>query len=94
MIIGDRDYWGAGYGREAVKLLVDHIFAATRIVRVYLHTLDWNVRAQKAFQAVGFRDCGRVRRGQNRFHLMEIRREWLWNRHYQQQGIPRRGRRR
>ena len=29
IIIGDREYWGAGYGREAVALLLDHIFTHT-----------------------------------------------------------------
>ena len=89
VVIGDRDYWGGGYGREAVSLLVDFIFIHTRLRRIYLHTLDWNVRAQKSFQAAGFRDCGRVRRNHRRFHLMEVRREWLWEREYQLRGIPR-----
>ncbi len=89
VLIGDRDYWGGGYGREAVALLVDFVFTMTALTRIYLHTLDWNVRAQRAFAAVGFRDCGRVRRGRDRFHRMELRREWLWRREYQRRGIPR-----
>ena len=89
VLIGEREFWGGGYGREAVALLLDFIFTTTSIVRVYLHTLDWNVRAQKAFAAVGFRDCGRLRRGDNRFHVMEVRREWLWQRDYQRRGMPR-----
>ena len=89
VVIGDRDYWGGGYGREAVSLLVDFIFTTTALTRIYLHTLDWNVRAQKSFGAAGFRDCGRARRGHQRFHIMEVRREWLWQREYQRRGIPR-----
>ena len=89
VIIGDREYWGAGYGREAVALLLDHIFTHTSLTRVYLHTLDWNVRAQRAFHAVGFRDCGRVRRGRYRFHQMQVLREWRWQQDYQRRAIPR-----
>lgn len=89
VLIGNRDYWGGGYGREAVSLLVDLIFTTTALTRVYLHTLDWNVRAQKSFRAAGFRDSDRVRRGHQRFHRMEVRREWLWEREYQRRGIPR-----
>lgn len=89
VLIGDRDYWGGGYGREAVSLLIDFVFTTTAFRRVYLHTLDWNVRAQKAFRAAGFKDCGRARRGRQRFHIMEVRREWLWERQYQLRGIPR-----
>ena len=49
--IGNRAYWGHGYGTESVTLLLNYIFTETTITRVYLHTLDWNVRAQRAFCA-------------------------------------------
>ncbi len=83
IIIGEREFWGSGAGREAVTLLVDHAFTTMPLTRIYLHTLDWNERAQRAFASAGFRMCGIVRRGPNRFHLMEVRREWLWDRDYQ-----------
>lgn len=86
--IGNPAYWGRGYGSEAVGLLVDHVFTETAFTRVYLHTLDWNVRAKRAFESVGFRRCGSRRRAEHRFHIMEIRREWRWDRDY-----PRRARR-
>ena len=70
--IGDANYWGHGFGTEAVRLLVEHVFNATTLRRIYLHTLDWNVRAQRAFHNAGFRDAGRSRRGRHRFHRMEI----------------------
>ncbi len=87
--IGNSNYWGRGCGSEAITLLVDHIFTKTSITRLYLHTLDWNVRAQRAFGRAGFKDCGRARRGEHRFHVMEIRREWLWQREYNRRAIPR-----
>lgn len=83
IIIGEREFWGSGAGREAVTLLVDHVFTVTSLTRIYLHTLDWNVRAQRAFASAGFRQCGIARKGPNRFHRMEVRREWLWDRDYQ-----------
>ena len=70
--IGDSDYWGHGCGTEAVRMLVDYVFSTTTLRRIYLHTLDWNVRAQRAFLNAGFRDAGRSRRGRHRFHRMEI----------------------
>ena len=76
-------------GARRSAWLVDLIFTATALTRVYLHTLDWNVRAQKSFKAAGFRDSGRVRRGHQRFHRMEVRREWLWERQYQWRAVPR-----
>jgi RimJ/RimL family protein N-acetyltransferase len=72
--IGDPDYWGHGLGTEAVRLLVDYVFSTTSLNRIYLHTLDWNLRAQRAFHNAGFRDTGRSRRGSHRFHRMEITR--------------------
>ena len=86
--IGEPADRGHGYGAEAVSLLIDHIFTASAITRVYLHTLDWNVRAQRAFRRAGFRPCGRVRRGEHRFYVMELLREWRWEREYQRRALP------
>ena len=55
-MIGNRDYWGLGYGTDSVNALLGHIFTTTTLDRVYLHTLDWNVRAQRAFAKSGFRE--------------------------------------
>ncbi len=89
--IGEPAYWGRGYGAEAVGLLVDHIFTETSLTRLYLHTLDWNLRAQRSFARAGFRDCGRARRGGHRFHVMEVRREWRWQRDYARRAVTRSG---
>jgi RimJ/RimL family protein N-acetyltransferase len=75
--IGERDYWGRGYGADAVKTLVTSIIEATGFRRVYLKTLDWNTRAQRAFTHAGFRVCGRSRRGGNSFVVMEFLADWL-----------------
>lgn len=75
--IGERDFWSRGYGRDAVLTLVKHIFQVTHFRRVYLKTLDWNVRAQRSFEAAGFRICGRSRRGANSFVVMELLAPWL-----------------
>jgi RimJ/RimL family protein N-acetyltransferase len=78
--IGDRSYWGKGLGADAVRTLVRHIFRVTGFRRVYLKTLDWNVRAQRAFEAAGFRQCGRSRRGGNSFVVMEYMAAWATSR--------------
>ena len=75
--IGERDYWGQGYGRDAVRTLVRHILRSTGFRRIYLKTLDWNTRAQKCFEGAGFRICGRSRRGGNSFVVMEYMSAWL-----------------
>jgi RimJ/RimL family protein N-acetyltransferase len=74
--IGERDCWSRGYGTDAVSTLVSHIFRATGFRRIYLKTLEWNGRAQRAFEKAGFRVCGRSRRGGNSFVVMEYMAAW------------------
>jgi len=74
IIIGDRNYWEQGYGTDAVTVLLDHIFSATSLNRVYLKTLNWNARAQACFQKCGFVPCGQVKKRNNNFVTMELTR--------------------
>lgn len=77
IMIGDRRYWSKAYGTDAVKTLLRHIFTATKLNRVYLHTLDWNIRAQKSFAKAGFKPIGPVKKHGLRFMAMEVRRsDW------------------
>ncbi len=70
--IGDRAYWSRGYGSDAVRALLGYLFRELELRRVYLHTLTWNERAQRAFQRAGFRRVREVRRSGHDFVLMEI----------------------
>ncbi len=60
--IGDRDYWGQGYGREVIKLLVDYAFEHRNMQRVWLNTHSENERAIRCYRACGFVEEGRLRR--------------------------------
>jgi RimJ/RimL family protein N-acetyltransferase len=59
--IGDKAYWGQGYGREAVNLLLEYAFQLQNIRRVYLTVNGNNERAIRAYQACGFVEEGRLR---------------------------------
>ena len=74
IMIGDKEYWGQGYGAEAVRLLVRHLFNVEGLRTVYLHTLEWNHRAQRSFEKCGFMARDRVRRDGKTFVLMELSR--------------------
>jgi len=88
--IGERDCWSGGYGSDAVEALVRVLFeegrpdgrpdgpsgASVRLNRFYLHTLDWNRRAQRAFEKAGFSACGTSWRDGHTFVVMEARRAW------------------
>ncbi|MEV5737372.1 GNAT family protein [Streptomyces sp. NPDC052292] len=59
--IGEREFWGRGHGRDAVRLLVDHLFGAYPLSRLELDTWSGNERAVRAFTGLGFREEGRRR---------------------------------
>lgn len=60
--IGDKAYWGQGYGREAIGLLVDYAFRLLNLRRVFLRVHGRNERAIRAYRACGFVEEGRLRR--------------------------------
>lgn len=59
--IGYSEYWGRGYGREAVKLLVDYGFRYRNAHKIWLRVHATNERGQHAYNAVGFIEEGRLR---------------------------------
>ena len=78
IVIGDRDYWSKGYGYDAVVTLRDHLFSTTKMKRLYLHTLEWNKRAQRAFSKCGFEPVTPLKRSGLDFLLMDIyRSRWI-----------------
>ena len=74
IMIGNKEYWGKGYGTDIVKTLLKHLFEDLKLERVYLHTLAWNYSAQSSFSKSGFREIRAVRRGGQDFLLMEVNR--------------------
>tara|TARA_B100000408_G_C10273163_1_gene212721 strand:+ start:405 stop:1028 length:624 start_codon:yes stop_codon:yes gene_type:complete len=80
IVIGDRDYWSGSYGFDAVVTLLEHMFLVRDLKRVYLHTLEWNHRAQSCFSRCGFNSVRNVRRMGHDFILMEVlRTDWQEN---------------
>lgn len=60
--IGDRAYWGRGYGREALGLLLEYAFNLRNLQRVWLTVNATNERAIRCYRACGFVEEGRLRR--------------------------------
>ncbi|MBI2867399.1 MAG: GNAT family N-acetyltransferase [Chloroflexi bacterium] len=78
IMIGDKSYWDKGWGAQALRLLLEYAFLTLGLRRVYLHTLEWNSRAQRAFEKVGFTATGRTHRNGQQFMVMEVlRKRWL-----------------
>ncbi len=62
IMIGDRDYWGRGYGREVIRLLLDYAFRYLGARRITLTTHEKNERAIRCYLACGFVEEGRPRK--------------------------------
>jgi RimJ/RimL family protein N-acetyltransferase len=71
--IGLREYWSRGFGTDLVRTFIAYMFEALNLNRIYLKTLDWNLRAQRCFEKAGFSPYGTSRRGEYNFVLMEVR---------------------
>jgi RimJ/RimL family protein N-acetyltransferase len=69
--IGNKDFWGKGHGREVIDLMVEVMGGQLSLVKVYLHTLTWNERAQRSFAAGGFTRVGEVVRAGRSYYRME-----------------------
>ncbi len=89
IMIGDRAYWSKGYGTDAVNIMLKYIFTQANMKRIYLHTLDWNARAQKSFGKSGFQRVKRVRRRGLDFIQMDILRDDWERMHYPSEGSHR-----
>ena len=62
IMIGDRQYWGQGYGRDTVKLLLHYGFHYLGARRIALTTHAKNERALRCYLACGFVEEGRPRK--------------------------------
>lgn len=59
IIIGEKEYWGRGYGTEAVRQLLEIAFTELGLKQVKLSTYVDNPRAQASFKKAGFRELHR-----------------------------------
>lgn len=81
--IGDCDYWGKGYGSDAMNEILRFAFENLNLRRVSLNVFGYNLRAQKSYLKVGFKEEGRLRqwmvRAGQRYDLIFmgiLREEW------------------
>ena len=81
--IGDPADTGQGYGSDALRALVGFGFEQLRLERVWLDVYDYNERARRVYERIGFRHEGTLRRALYRdgaFHdvhrMAILRDEW------------------
>jgi [ribosomal protein S5]-alanine N-acetyltransferase len=59
--IGEKQHWGKGYGTEATGLVIRHAFQTLNLNRLWLHVYEYNTRAIRVYEKLGFRMEGRLR---------------------------------
>jgi RimJ/RimL family protein N-acetyltransferase len=76
ILIGEKAWWGHGYGREATELTVQEGFERLGLDEVKLEVFSTNQRAVRAYLRVGFLQTGEHREwvGRERFelHVLEM----------------------
>lgn len=61
ILIGEEEYWGEGYGTEAIRLFLKHLFEHKHLHKMSLTVSDFNHRAIRCFKKAGFRQDGIMR---------------------------------
>jgi len=81
--IGEKDYWGNGYGTEATQIFLDYGFQQLNLHRISSEAFAFNERSIRLHKKVGFKEEGRQREaifknGNFHDHVMFgiLRNEW------------------
>ncbi|WP_100374772.1 GNAT family N-acetyltransferase [Bacillus sp. FJAT-45037] len=59
--VGEKEYWGNGYGTEAFKLLIDYAFLELNLHRLSLRVFSLNEKALHIYTKLGFVKEGVIR---------------------------------
>lgn len=81
--LGEREFWGQGYGTEAMELVLQYAFTELNLHRVSLNVFEYNPRAIRSYEKAGFRVEGRQRQAFERegrrwdaIYMGILREEW------------------
>ena len=58
IFIGNKNYWDRGYGTEALSLLIDYGFKALNFHNIMLKVYEYNKRAIRCYEKIGFKRIG------------------------------------
>lgn len=74
IVIGEKKYWGKGYGPEAIKLLIQKA-KRLKISKIYLEVRPTNIRAIRAYENCGFHKVKTVLYPKNKYLPKTLRME-------------------
>ncbi len=82
--LGQREFWGKGYGTDAMQVILRYAFQELNLRRVSLNTFEYNPRAIRSYEKAGFTHEGRMRKFLHRegqrcdlIFMGILREEWL-----------------
>ena len=58
IFIGNKHFWDKGYGTEALSLIIDYGFKALNLHNIILKVYEFNKRAIKCYEKIGFKKIG------------------------------------
>lgn len=81
--IGEKDFWGRGYGTDAMNVMLRYAFTELNLHRVSLTVFEYNPRAIRSYEKCGFRVEGHTREAMQRegrrwdiIHMGVLREDW------------------
>lgn len=74
IVIGEKKYWGKGYGSRAIKLLIRKV-KLLGISKIYLEARPTNIRAIRAYEHCGFQKIKTVLYPKNKYLPKTLRME-------------------
>jgi RimJ/RimL family protein N-acetyltransferase len=87
--IGERGFWGQGYGTDAMRLILRYGFMELNLRRISLTVFEFNQRALRSYEKAGFQLEGHQRQSMQRegrrwdiLYLGILREEWMDNNGY------------
>jgi RimJ/RimL family protein N-acetyltransferase len=61
IVIGKKENRGKGFGEETMKMVLKHAFIDLNLESIYLGVYEYNVKAIKLYERVGFKHVGKRR---------------------------------
>ena len=82
--IGEREFWGKGYGTDVMRVILRYAFTEVNLNRVTLNVFEYNPRAIRSYEKAGFSLEGRERKILNKegmrwdmLFMGILREEWM-----------------
>jgi RimJ/RimL family protein N-acetyltransferase len=82
--VGEREFWGKGYGTDAMKVILRYAFTELNLQRVTLDVFEYNQRGVRSYEKAGFvyegRQRGLILREGRRWDVLFmgiLREDWL-----------------